>query len=328
MGGKPFASAWGSRLRSVVAGATVSAVVIAGLALGAAAPAAAADPIPGVAPIEQRNADTVTADPLPTVQIDSGIVWAQVIAGRTVFAGGSFSNARPAGATPGQNLMPRSNILAYDIETGVATSFAPTINGTVKSLAVSPDGRTLYVGGSFNQVNGQTRFNVAAFDVASGALLSTFRPAIGGSYVNAIVATDSTVYFGGLIGAAGGITRKNLAAASAANGAVVAWAPTADLQVDTMVLEPGGGKLIVGGRFGQVNGANQRGLVALDLADGSILPWAAPATVQNGVPATDGNAGKAGIWALTADDDAVYGTGWVFANKWVGNLEGLFAAEA
>ncbi|WP_374311544.1 PKD domain-containing protein [Microbacterium sp.] len=281
-----------------------------------------------MAPIEQRNADTVTADPLPTVQIDSGIVWAQVIAGRTVFAGGSFSNARPAGATPGQNLMPRSNILAYDIETGVATSFAPTINGTVKSLAVSPDGRTLYVGGSFNQVNGQTRFNVAAFDVASGALLSTFRPAIGGSYVNAIVATDSTVYFGGLIGAAGGITRKNLAAASAANGAVVAWAPTADLQVDTMVLEPGGGKLIVGGRFGQVNGANQRGLVALDLADGSILPWAAPATVQNGVPATDGNAGKAGIWALTADDDAVYGTGWVFANKWVGNLEGLFAAEA
>ncbi|KRB37164.1 PKD domain-containing protein [Microbacterium sp. Root180] len=307
---------------------TVSTVVVAGLAFGAAAPAAAADPIPGIAPIEQRSASTVTADPLPTVQIDSGIVWAQVIAGRTVFAGGSFSNARPAGATPGQSLMPRSNILAYDIETGVATSFAPTINGTVKSLAVSPDGRTLYVGGSFNQVNGQTRFNVAAFDVATGALLTTFRPAIGGSYVNAIVATNTTVYFGGLIGAAGGNTRKNLAAANAANGAVVAWAPTADLQVDTMVMEPGGAKLIVGGRFGQVNGANQRGLAALDLVDGSVLPWAAPATVQNGVPATDGSAGKAGIWALNADDNAVYGTGWVFANKWVGNLEGMFAAEA
>ncbi|MFE7845374.1 PKD domain-containing protein [Microbacterium sp. NPDC057407] len=307
---------------------TVTAVVIGGLALGAAAPAAAADPIPGVAPIEQRNAATVTADPLPTVQIDSGIVWAQVIAGRTVFAGGSFSNARPAGASPGQNLMPRSNILAYDIETGVATSFAPTINGTVKSLAVSPDGKTLYVGGSFNQVNGQTRYNVAAFDVATGALLNTFRPAIGGSYVNAIVATDTTVYFGGLIGAAGGIARKNLAAANASNGAIVSWAPTADLQVDTMVLEPGGGKLIVGGRFAVLNGTTQRGLAALDLANGSILPWAAPATVQNGVPATDANANKAGIWALTADSNAVYGTGWVFANKWVGNLEGMFAAEA
>ncbi|GAB2849883.1 PKD domain-containing protein [Microbacterium insulae] len=328
MAGKSFVSGPGSTLRRALAGVTASAVVIAGLAFGAVAPAAAADPIPGIAPIEQRNAAMVTADPLPTVQIDSGIVWAQAIAGRTVFAGGSFSNARPAGASPGQNLMPRSNILAYDIETGVATSFAPTINGTVKSLAVSPDGKTLYVGGSFNQVNGQTRFNVAAFDVATGALLTTFRPAIGGSYVNAIVATDSAVYFGGLIGAAGGIARKNLAAANPANGAILGWAPTTDMQVDTMVLEPGAGKLIVGGRFGQVNDAAQRGLAALDLTTGAILPWAAPATVQNGVVSTDAYAGRAGIWALTADENAVYGTGWVFANKWVGNLEGMFAAEA
>ncbi|MGC5224155.1 PKD domain-containing protein [Micromonospora sp. DT81.3] len=326
---RTFTSAWRPRLRTAIVGITVSAVVATGIVVGVAAPASAAEPIPGIAPIEQRDpATTVTADALPTVQIDSGIVWAQAIAGDTVFAGGSFSNARPAGANPGQSLMPRSNILAYNINTGVATSFAPVIEGTVKSLAVSPDGKILYVGGTFQKVNGQTRFNVAAFDVATGALSTTFRPAIGGSYVNAIVATNSTVYFGGLIGAAGGVARKNLAAVSASNGATLGWAPTTDLQVDTMVLEPGGGKLIVGGRFGTVNNAPQRGLVALDLSDGSILPWSAPATVKNGVAATDGSAGKAGIWALTADANAVYGTGWVFANKYVGNLEGMFAAEA
>jgi PKD repeat protein len=322
-----FGTVWRPRLRSVFVGLTASAVVATGLVTGVGAAASAADLLPGPAPIEQRNTQTVTADPLPTVQIDSGIVWAQVIAGSTVYAGGSFSHARPAGAAPGQSLMPRSNILAYNIDTGVATSFAPTINGTVKALAVSPDGSRLYVGGSFNQVNGQTRFNFAAFDTATGALLSTVRPAIGGSYINAIVATNSTVYVGGLIGAAGGIARKNLAAVSASNGAVLGWAPTADLQVDTMVLEPGGGKLIVGGRFGTVNGVTQRGLAALDLNNGALLPWAAPATVVNGV-SSGGDAGKAGIWALTADQSAVYGTGWVFANKWAGNLEGLFAAEA
>ncbi|WP_460798517.1 PKD domain-containing protein [Microbacterium sp. GXF0217] len=312
-----------SRVQRLTAMIVASAVVGFGLAVGIGAPASAAD---GRAPIEQRNESTVTADPLPTVQIDAGIVWTQVINGDTVYAGGSFSNARPAGAAPGANLMPRSNLLAYDITTGVATSFAPQINGTVRSLAVSPDGSRLYVGGSFNNVNGQTRFNFAAFDTATGNLLTTFKPAIGGSYVNAIVATDTTVYVGGLIGAAGGVTRKNLAAVSTA-GAVLGWAPTTDLQVDTMVMDPTQEKVIIGGRFSLVNGASQRGLAALDVNNGSVLPWAVTATVRNGW-GEGGNTGKAGISTLTTDGDAVFGTGWVFANKEVGNLEGLFAAEA
>ena len=45
--------------------------------------------------------------------------------GNTVFAGGSFSNARPAGAAPGTNLIPRSNILAYNLTTGVITLVRP-----------------------------------------------------------------------------------------------------------------------------------------------------------------------------------------------------------
>ena len=39
------------------------------------------------------------------------------------------------------------------------------------------------------------------------------------------------------------------------------------------------------------------------------------------------SAGKAGIWELEADANAIYGTGWVYANKTIGNLEGLFSAE-
>ena len=116
--------------RSVLAMFTTAVVVAAGLLIGGVSPAAAAEN--GPAPIEQRNSNSVTADPLPTVQIDSGIVWTQEVVGNTVFAGGSFSNARPAGAAPGTNLMPRSNILAYNLTTGVITPFAPQINGQVK----------------------------------------------------------------------------------------------------------------------------------------------------------------------------------------------------
>ncbi len=269
-----------TRRGRVLAMLTAAAVVATGVLFAGTGPATAAEN--GPAPIEQRSSSTVTADPLPTVQIDSGIVWTQEVVGNTVFAGGSFSNARPAGAAPGTNLMPRSNILAYNLTTGVITPFAPQINGQVKVIKASPDGSRIYVGGSFNSIGGQTRWNIAAFDVATGALSTTFRPAVGGSYVNAIEATNSAVYVGGLIGAGAGVARKNLVAFNT-SGALLGWAPTTDLQVDSMVLTPSDDKLIVAGRFGTVNNVSQRGLAALDLCSGAILPWTAPSIVQNGV---------------------------------------------
>ena len=130
--------------------------------------AAAADLPTTPAPVEQRTSTTVTADGLPTVQLDSGVVWAQAVVGNTVDAGGSFANVRPAGAAPGTSLTPRGNLLAYNITTGnLVTSFAPTLNGQVKTVAASPDGSRVYVGGTFTQADGQTRFNIAAYSTAT-----------------------------------------------------------------------------------------------------------------------------------------------------------------
>ena len=66
-----------------------------------ALPAAAADP-----PITQRSATGVTADALPTAQIN-GVVWDQAIVNNTVYAGGQFTSARPAGADAGTSETPR-----------------------------------------------------------------------------------------------------------------------------------------------------------------------------------------------------------------------------
>jgi PKD repeat protein len=305
--------------------AFVAALALLGAGSLLASAPATAEQLPGPAPMQQRTSGMVTADALPTAQIDAGVVWTQEVVGNTVYAGGSFSNARPPGAAPGTNLVPRSNILAYDLTTGALTSFAATINGTVKVIRKSPDGSRIYVGGAFNSVNGQTRWNVAAFSTATGELLSTFRPAVGGSYVNAIAATGSTVYVGGLLGAGNGVARKNLLAFNT-GGTLLSWAPTTDLQVDSMVLTPKADKLIVAGRFSTVNGVPQRGMAALGLTDGALLPWAANQVITNGL-GSGSNAGKAGITEITADANAIYGTGWVFANKTVGNLEGTFSAD-
>ncbi|WP_231920382.1 PKD domain-containing protein [Microlunatus soli] len=305
---------------------TALGLLTASLLLGAPVPAAEADPLPSPPPLKDSSSDIVSADALPTVQLDNGVVWSQVMIGNIVYVGGNFSNTRPPGAAQGTNLTPRSNVLAYDITTGdLVPGFAPQVNGQVRTITKSPDGSRLYIGGDFTKVNGVNKYLVAALNPSTGALLSTFTAAVGGSFVSSIVATNSTVYLGGLFTAANGSARANLAAYSS-SGALLNWTPSTDLQVDAMVLAPGGSKIIVGGRFGKVNGTDQRGLAALDSSTGTTLPWAAPDTIKNG-SSTGPNAGKAGIYSLSTDGTSVFGTGWGFADVNTGNLEGAFSAK-
>ena len=195
----------------------VSSLAVATGITFAAAPDANADTLP-TAP----EPATVSNDALPTVQID-GIVWSQVVIGNTVYVGGKFSNARPAGAAAGTNLTPRANILAYDITTGVLIdSFAPTFNGQIQSLAASPDGTRLYAAGDFTNVNGTNKYRAVALNPTSGAVIGSFSPGFN-SRTKAVIATNDTVYFGGSFTNVSGVTRTRLAAVSASNGAVLDW---------------------------------------------------------------------------------------------------------
>ncbi len=303
--------------------AAATAVLAVAGSMVIAAPAAPAT-LPSPSPVEQRTASTVTSDALPTVQIDRGVVWSQAVVGNTVYAGGSFSAVRPAGAAAGTSLTSRPNLLAYDIRTGnLITSFAPQVNGQVKVVRASPDGSRLYIGGTFTQVNGQPRQNVAGFAVATGALLTDFRPSVGGSYVNAIAATSSAVYLGGLFSAINGSGRANLGAVDL-SGNLLGWAPTADFQVDSMVTAPAGNEVVIAGRFSRVNGQSEHGMAALDPASGAKLYFDANRFIQQG------GGSNAGIWSLSKDANYIYGTSWSFlaevANEWT-STEGTFSID-
>ena len=95
---------------------------------------AAADSAPAD-PNDPSTPTTVSADGLPTAQIN-GVVWSQTVVNDIVYAGGNLQQARPAGAAAGTNETPRGNLLAYDINTGTLTSFAPMFNGQVRSVAL------------------------------------------------------------------------------------------------------------------------------------------------------------------------------------------------
>ncbi|NEM91214.1 PKD domain-containing protein [Galbitalea soli] len=259
---------------------------------------------------------------MPTVQID-GVVWSEVIIGNTVYAGGEFTTARPAGSPLGVNTVPRSNLLAFDLTTGnLITTFAPTVNGAVRTLAASPDGTRLYVGGLFTQINGVNRYRIAAFNVSTGTLVSGFVPKPN-YRVNAIVATNDTVYFGGSFGALGSITRYNLAAVAASNAAVLPWAPVAaGGAVATMALSPDGSKLAIGGQFTTFDGGSNPGYglgMVSATGDGSVaLPFVVNSLIRDG-------GANAGIQSLVSDGDSLYGSGFVFGSG--GNMEGSFRAS-
>ena len=307
--------------RSLFSKAAVAAVALAAVLTGAlVATPAYADTAP-VDPTSPASPTTVSADALPTVQVD-GVVWQQIVVGDTVYAVGDFSTARPAGAAPGTNTVTRNNILAYKLSTGeLIQGFAPSLTGgEAVSVAASPDGSRIYVGGSFTAVNGATVWRIAALNPTTGALITSFLPKPA-STVRAIAATNSTVYFGGLFTSVGTDQRLRLAAASASNGAVLPWAPAADGgRVNAIVLSPDGSKAVVGGQFTSVNGSNNPGygVAAVNLTDGALLPFGANDKVRNGGT-------QAGITSLTSDGDSVYGTGYVFGSG--GNLENSFRAS-
>jgi hypothetical protein len=289
-----------------------AALLVASLFVGSGGASADTDPPSTSTP------KTVAADALPTVQIN-GVVWAQVIVGNTVYVGGEFTKARPAGSAAGTNEVTRNNMLAYNLSTGVMTSFNPNVNAAVRALAVSADRTRVYAAGNFTTVGGVSRSRVAAFDAASGALVSSWAPTVNGN-VKAIGVSSSKVYVGGSFSSASGQSRRNMAAFATSNGALQSWNGTVSGgTIQALAVSPDGTKVIIGGSFTSYNGGNNPGygMAATDATTGASLPWKVNSLIRNG--GTD-----AAILSLVGSAEGVFGSGYVFGTG--GNLEGAFRA--
>lgn len=280
------------------------------------APPAGAFEVP---PVASPGAGHVTADALPTVQIN-GVVWDQHIIGDTVYVAGEFTHARPAGSPPGANQVPRANLLAFDIRTGqLISSFVANANAQVRVVTSSPDGSRLYVGGQFTSINGTPRYRIAALDPATGAVIPSFN-ARTDYIVFDIEATDSVVYAGGKFNRANGTEdRINAAAFSASNGAVLPWAPDVNERVFALGISPDGSRVFLGGKFTRVNGQIRRGMAAVDAQTGAVLPFGPGDHVWWAGP--DG-----GMTDLRIVGNHLYAAGYTFGRN-AGNLEGVVKVD-
>lgn len=140
IGGRVMAARHGTAL------ATIFSLLAATLVALAPATVARADEPPPV----DNPATAVTADALPTAQIN-GVAWDQVVVGDTVYVAGQFTSARPAGSAAGTNESARANLMSYNLRTGAMTSWAPQVNGRIRVITASPDGSRIYIGGAFTR---------------------------------------------------------------------------------------------------------------------------------------------------------------------------------
>ena len=161
--------------------------------------------------------------------------------------------ALPAAAAPGD-----------DPDAGVAQT-----DGRVSD--VLRVGGRIYLGGTFQHVNGQPRSRLAAIDADTGAL-TPWNPGAN-AWVMALAASPdgSRVYAGGGFSRVDGTSRTRLAAIDAGSGEVVgAWNPRADAAVRAIATL--GDRVYLGGDFLSVNGEPRARLAAVGASDGTPDP--------------------------------------------------------
>jgi hypothetical protein len=226
----------------------------------------------GLASFDASSGSVTAFDPNLRIGSAAGEGLCIRLVGSTVYAGGQFDNVN--GATT------RHALAAFDSTTGAVKTFDPNVqkggsSGTVNDLALI--GTTMYVGGSFDTVNGTTtRHAVAAFDTSTGTVTG-FDPNIGGALgvVFALSLRSSTLYVGGEYTTVNGaIARQSLAAFDTNTGAATAFNPdlhaqeAPNLPIDVRTLGISGSDAFAGGNFVSAGGVRRAHLAAFYMPTG------------------------------------------------------------
>lgn len=191
------------------------------------------------------------------------------------YIGGSFSKVGSS---------TRNNIAHVD-SSGNLSSFAPNVNGPVKSLALSSDGSVIYFGGEFTSVDGITRNYIAACYTSDGSVVSAFNPN-SDWHVEALAlkSDNSILYMGGFFSSIGGTIRNNIAAVNTGDGSLVGtFNPSANTIIYDLTLSSDDSTLYVGGGFTTIGGASKKRIAAINTSDGSLVAGFTPPDLDNSV---------------------------------------------
>lgn len=265
----------GKRVRAAIVAAVVGPVV-AGL-IGT--PAGAAPP-----------QDTVVAETpaATTPNVLNGAVRTVEQIGDTVYIGGNFTRVAQPGSA---SAIDQPYLAAFDASTGqLRSSFSPDLDGTVNSIVAAPDGESIYVGGLFNDVDGERSKSVARIDAGTGRAVGSFDVAPLNGFVWALELVGDRLFIAGKFTKVAGNDQTALASLDAATGA---FDPYLDVSIDgyhnggttgirTMAVRPDGGQLVIAGNFSSVNGQSRPQLAVFDLGASPVLTaWSSELTTYS-----------------------------------------------
>ena len=220
-------------------------------------------------------------------------VYALAVSGSTVYAGGYF------GSIGGQ---PRASIAALNAADGSATSWDPSAHyftgpAVVETLAVA--GSTIYAGGVFTTIGGQTRNNLAALSATDGTA-TTWDPNPN-SEVATLAVSGQLVYVGGFFTSIGGQTRNKIAALNASDGTATSWDPDATASANVLALAISGSTIYAGGNFASIHGVPRKNIAGINVSDGTPTSF----DPQASDPSSGG-----GVHALAVYGSTVYAAGF------------------
>ena len=193
--------------------------------------------------------------------VDHSAVYALAQTNGNVFAGGKFLKATNAAGT---TTYTRHNLMSFSATTGVMTDFAPNVDKDVWSIVTS--GNSVYIGGTFSNVNGVGRRAIAKLDATSGAVDTTFNARLGSGRV-----TEMDLVNGRLI--VGGTFSKKLVALNPTTGADTGYIDIpitgnvgdGGTQVYKFSVSPDASKLVGIGNFTSVGGQSRTRAFMLNL---------------------------------------------------------------
>ncbi|MDX6666553.1 MAG: hypothetical protein QOG68_2759 [Solirubrobacteraceae bacterium] len=237
---------------------------------------------------------TVTGGQLSSISVSS--------TGDAVYLGGNFTAVDGA---------PRAGIAAVTASgTGTILPWRPDADGQVQALAVSPDGATVYAGGTFSHIGTSVapRPFLAALSAASGDVTG-WNPAPDGS-VTAITPTRDAahVYVGGTFTHIGTsvAARTGIADLTTASGNATPFHGEVDDYGPGSIAVPADESTIyAGGYYRKAFGYDTWGIAAFDGANGSDLGWSPGLDHHNHVVSVDvaDSTVVLGGWFVTAGPD-------------------------
>ena len=222
--------------------------------------------------------------------IASGSVAAFARHGNFLYVGGFFSGYSDAsGVTHSDlNLIVKINLLTGLLDTTFDYVGFPLGSSTsqINAMVVSPDGNSLFIGGSFTGAfKGFTRNYIAKINTSDGSLDSAFGANQPNGVVNclAISSDGSSLYVGGAFTTYGGGTRQRLARVSTTDGNIISAFDTVsgfDGIVTALALDTSGG-LFVGGSFTTYKAVSRGRIAKINATTAALDTTFAPGTAFN-----------------------------------------------